>query len=566
MKIGEVKKITGLSSKAIRLYEEKGLVVVKRKHNAYRDYDESCIGRLNQIKMFRDVGIGISQICLYYNGVITLEELINERIDKIRKESSSSWEQLNQCNQLLKILQSQEDIDFEKGSINETDALIGLDIGTTTISVVVIDMENKSLMDSYTIANACKLPTEADLCEYNADWILEKVYKILRFLRTSYPNTKSIGVTGQMHGILYIDENGCAVSPLVNWQDKRGDRLADGEHTYCEKIKALTDYTIYSGYGFTTLYYNQCNGLVPDTARSFCTIMDYISMSITGNKRPLIHSSNAASFGLYDLKEHRFDKEAAAKLGLSYLELPEVTSERTVVGWYDGIPVTVAIGDNQASFYGSVRQEESAALVNYGTGSQISVVIDTIKEIDSNLELRPYIDGKYLLCGSALCGGKAYSLLEKFFSSYLAFAKIKGGSQYEIMNELAEKAYGEKNILRVSTLFCGTRKDPKLRGTITELGEDNFSPEALTLGVLQGMVDELYWYFTCMSLENRKSIVSSGNAVRKNKILRQLLQDTFGCEVHISANQEEAAFGTALFAGICSGVLTESEAKEFIKY
>lgn len=566
MQIGEVEKITGLSSKAIRLYEEKGLIVVKRKDNAYRDYDESCIGRLKQIKMLRDVGIGISQLCLYFNGVLSLEELINERIDKIRKESSSNREQLEQCNQLLDVLNSQEEINFENGSINKTDVLLGLDIGTTTISVVVIDVNKKSLMDSYTIANACRLSTESDFCEYDSEWILQKVYKILHFLKNSYPNAKSIGVTGQMHGVLCMDDSGNAISSLVNWQDKRGDKKYDEAHSYCEKIKELTGYTIYSGYGFTTLFYNRKNNLIPAEAKSFCTIMDYITMSITGCSRPVIHASNAASLGLFCLEKNEFDQKAIEQLGLSDLELPQVTKDGVVIGDYEGIPVTVAIGDNQASFYGSVRDEESSALVNYGTGSQISVVVNEIKEIDDNLEIRPYIGGKYLLCGSALCGGKAYSLLERFFSTYLAFGKIQSGSQYEVMNELAEKAYKEKNILNVSTLFCGTRKDPKLRGAITNLGEENFSPGALTLGVIQGMVDELYWYFECMSLEHRKSIVSSGNAVRKNRILKQLLQDTFGCKVYISTNREEAAFGTALFSGIGSGVLTESEAKEFIRY
>jgi len=69
-----------------------------------------------------------------------------------------------------------------------------------------------------------------------------------------------------------------------------------------------------------------------------------------------------------------------------------------------------------------------------------------------------------------------------------------------------------------------------------------------------------------MSLENRKSVVTSGNAVRKNQVLRQLLQDTFGCEVYLSTNREEAAFGAALFAGVSTKLLSEKDAKEFIKY
>ena len=57
MKINDVEKLTGLTAKAIRLYESKGLISVPREENGYRNYGERDIEELKKIKLFRSVGI-----------------------------------------------------------------------------------------------------------------------------------------------------------------------------------------------------------------------------------------------------------------------------------------------------------------------------------------------------------------------------------------------------------------------------------------------------------------------------------------------------------------------------
>ena len=57
----------------------------------------------------------------------------------------------------------------------------------------------------------------------DADKILVKCKNILEEYLSEQEDIVSIGVTGQMHGIVYVDENGVAVSPLYTWQDGRGD-------------------------------------------------------------------------------------------------------------------------------------------------------------------------------------------------------------------------------------------------------------------------------------------------------------------------------------------------------
>ena len=188
--------------------------------------------------------------------------------------------------------------------------------------------------------------------------------------------------------------------------------------------------------------------------------------------------------------------------------------------------------------------------------------MDRTDTIGKNLEIRPYLFGKYLLCGSALCGGKAYSILETFFSKYAAVITNNKASQYETMNDLAQKAYSEKRTLRVSTQFCGTRANPDLRGAITEIDDENFTPENLILGVLQGMVDELKLYFDSMGQNQITGLIASGNAVKRNPVLQMLLKDTFRLTVELVDNDEEAAIGAALYAGISNGIMDSSGINE----
>lgn len=207
-----------------------------------------------------------------------------------------------------------------------------------------------------------------------------------------------------MHGIVYTNTHGNAVSPLYTWQDTRAAaKMLDGK-TYSEDIKEKTGYTVMPGYGFATHYYNRKNGLVPESAAYLCTIGDYAVMRMTGNTRPLIHASNAASLGFFDVKTGLFDREALKKIGIRADFLPEMAMGEPVAGFYRGIPVTVAIGDNQAAFFGSVRDEANDLSVNYGTGSQISLCVNADFPTPLlPLELRPYVEGQALLNGSALC-------------------------------------------------------------------------------------------------------------------------------------------------------------------
>ena len=440
--------------------------------------------------------------------------------------------------------------------MNHSSLLLGVDVGTTTLSLLLTSLHDGAVVYSMTLSNDSSLPSAQGQSTQDPQRIADLVLDAIASLREAFPGVCAIGVTGQMHGVLCLNENGDPVSPLYTWQNQ----LADSR--LCEEIRRKTGYVVYPGYGHATLYALARSGLIDPRAVQYCTIMDYIVMRLTGRKAPLMHSTNAASLGLWDMHTGRFDEETLCALALGPLKTPEITCHSRTAGMYDGIPVSVAIGDNQASFFGSVSNETNSLLLNYGTGSQLSFVCASPDTPGG--EVRPYLNGQYLLCRSALCGGRAYAMLEKFFSDFAVQAGLNHSMQYELLNALAEEAYQNKTRLTVSTQFCGTREDPSLRGSITGIGEDNFTPGALALGVLEGMVSELCAGFNPAAHPRLTNMVASGNAVRKNPVLRRALCDAFGMPLQLPLRQEEAALGAALFGGVCAGLLSYTQAKSMI--
>jgi sedoheptulokinase len=464
---------------------------------------------------------------------------------------------------------------------------IGLDIGTTTICAVVIDPDTGGILDTVTVPNNTFL-------EGLKPWeklqdpirIYTKAAGLAEELLKKHPSAGCIGISGQMHGIVYVDETGEAVSPLHTWQDGRGDLAYENGKTYSERLSEITGYKVATGYGAATHFYNMHNGLVPEAARYLCTIHDYVAMKLTGRRTPLMNPTNAASLGLFDLDNGVFDFDAIKKSGMDAAIFPEVVQKAGTIGTTAaGIPVAAAIGDNQASFTGSVREPERSVLVNVGTGSQISLRIESPMHCP-NVETRPSADMGFLQVGSSLCGGRAYAILENFFRSVAAMAcgvDETGDSVRELygaMERTAEKLlFGEGgtaggslkiNKLDICTKFNGTRDNPLLRGSISNIGIDNFTPGHFIAGVLEGIAGELYERYEDMlpSLGTTPSVlVGSGNGIRKNRLLQKIFSEKFGMPLRIPVHKEEAAYGAALFALTAAGSFRDiAEAQKLICY
>lgn len=440
--------------------------------------------------------------------------------------------------------------------------IAGIDIGTTSICLIVISTEDGHVQRIVSTRNDAALPSK-EVWErtQNADRVVQLVLSLIEECQDDWDDVRAIGISCQMHGVLYVSKEGRAVSPLVTWQDGRGELLLESGRSYASELSELTGYDLHTGYGLVTHYYLTKQRNLPGGAVKLCTIGDYVAMQLCGEKTPQIDSSNAASIGLFTLPNRQFDKEKLIAAGMDAEFLPELSQPNILAGkTVDGKKVLWAIGDNQASFLGAVPSFEGTLLVNIGTGSQVSVYSPDYIECP-HLETRPFMDEGYLLVGASLSGGKSYELLEQFFREVCnTFGLLDDRSLYETMNQLGEEALMDlAPPLKVGTQFYGTREHPHKAGNIEGIGPNNFNPRQLIAGFLHGILDELEGFTKSLPNEllgQLTRLAASGNGIRKNRAMQQLARTKWGLPLKFARVKEEAAFGAAIHAAVGSGIYT----------
>ena len=115
MLINEVSHIVGISRKSIRYYEENGLLKPKRNNeNDYRIYDEEDIQKLKTIKFLRNLDVPIRDLKLLNQGKMTIQECMEDRINKIKEEEKNYNKIKNICLEISKSNKSYNDIDITK--------------------------------------------------------------------------------------------------------------------------------------------------------------------------------------------------------------------------------------------------------------------------------------------------------------------------------------------------------------------------------------------------------------------------------------------------------------------
>ena len=471
---------------------------------------------------------------------------------------------------------------------------IGLDIGTTSICGVLFDTDSGMLVKSITRRNDSALRADVPGARLQDPARAVEIAKTVLRELLECGRADSIGLTGQMHGIVYVDANGKAVSPLYTWQDGRGNLLYKDGLTYAEYFSEQTGTGASTGYGAVTHFYNTVNGLVPEGAVSIATAGDYVAMALAGRSRPVLHPTNAASIGAYDLEGKCFMLDRLESCGLDASFFPQIThgGKAAFIGEAKtGIPVAAAIGDNQAALFDAVGMSEDVLSVNVGTGSQVSCIASDdaaakfaqkkAKITGGDVELRPYFGGRNIAVGAALCGGRAYALLADLFRETVE--RIAGFEPspemvYDAMDKAVRSHRETLKLLRppagdpafsndaslandacissapvVNTAFSGTRANPQKRGAIGNIGTDNFTMGTLAAGFSEGIATELLTLYNAIkpfAASEHRELVGAGNGLRLNPTLCDCITETFGLELTMPESREEAALGAALLAGM----------------
>ena len=125
------------------------------------------------------------------------------------------------CGKIVKRKIRKSDVGERIGAGNMQDrnkkTAIGLDIGTTTICGVLTDICTGEMIKKITLANDTFIEGKEDFEKLqDAAKIEEKCLGIIEELSNGADDLACIGVTGQMHGIVYVDREGNGVSPVIH--------------------------------------------------------------------------------------------------------------------------------------------------------------------------------------------------------------------------------------------------------------------------------------------------------------------------------------------------------------
>ena len=467
---------------------------------------------------------------------------------------------------------------------------LGLDIGTTTVTALLLDVDSGKVLSVATLPNDSEVTSAGDKTRGRSEWdanrMMERSAQAISKVAAG-SEIEGIGVTGQMHGMLLVSTDGAPVSPFIGWQDRRGaEPLPDNDSSSVETMLEIARETTaacrpHIGYLGVTLFWMSRHGTLPKEAFKATFLPDFVVASLTGTT-PVTDATNAAGSGLYDAANRSWQMDFVRGLGLDPNTLPTTVDSGSLAGKLDaqyasatglpeGLPVYAACGDNQASFAGSVGDYAASLLVNVGTGGQVSANVSG-SVTAGELEARPFMDGSDLMVGAGLVGGRSYAWLRDFFRQIgdAFFGQAAETDLYDMMNQLAARIPPGSNGLRCEPLFTGTRTEPDRRGLWSGVGTANFTPGHMARALLEGLASqflELYRQMEALDAGNRTKLVGAGNGIRKNALLRSILQDTFEMRMAVPEHKEEAAFGAALLAAVGGGRFeTLPEASAIIRY
>jgi sugar (pentulose or hexulose) kinase len=463
---------------------------------------------------------------------------------------------------------------------------LGLDIGTGKIAAVILDSEGHVLAVA---SRPHQAATSAPPGHFEQD--PQKLYSVARNVVRELPESfrkqvRSVGLTGQMHGVLLVDNQNQPVNLLITWQDQRA--LTDN---YFAELQDRLNKWVFVGYGLITLAYLCAKNMLPSNAACGSTIHAWLASRLCGMDRPVLDPTDAHSWGMMDgLLEDQWDRSEISLAGVPQDILPDIVPTGKHIGILTekmaaefGLPVGAAVfaalGDNQASLFATLEYPQTDLGLTLGTGGQLSAVIQLDKTIIKSLdqqhfedryeeltgrhpgkakyrkvisesyEFRPYLGGKQRLAVAALlCGGSAWNWLAETVHQWMKDAgavPVETGLLFARLNEMGLQSRSQ---VLVRPHFLGERFEPDLRGRIDGLNTNPLDLGSLARGVAMGIADSLRIMMPYPFQKKRKRIVASGNALRRNPLLVKAAEEVFGLPVVLSPRSEEAACGAARIA------------------
>jgi len=271
---------------------------------------------------------------------------------------------------------------------------IGIDIGGTNTKILVVDLD--SYITKQIIIKTPYFSNEVNSNILNYKKLLDFITSLLN--KHSFNKIDKITISGQMHSTVILNNSNIEYGPLT-WQTENFKN-----QTLLKSIKSRNKQNdIKRGYPI----FNLENKVVG----TYGTILTKLFGDLTGNYN-LIHLSEAAGTGFYNLDKNNWDFELLKELNFSTLMMPKVISN---LKFYKhktfNTKISIPIGDFQMSMATNLSNRSNAISINIATGGQICIINKNKKPL---FQTRPSLfrSIKYD-CYTQLPAGRLINLLEK---------------------------------------------------------------------------------------------------------------------------------------------------------
>jgi xylulokinase len=457
--------------------------------------------------------------------------------------------------------------------------LIGIDIGTTGTKVLLVSPDGGIVARSnheYPLYT----PRPAWAEQNPSDWWEATVAGIRDVLATSAAKPKDvagIGLSGQMHGSVFLDARSEVLRPAILWCDQRTAEQCQwitcqaGEKTVVEE----TFNPVLTGFTAPKIVWLRQNE--PETyarVRKILLPKDYIRLRLTGEFATEV--SDASGTSLLNIAQRRWSQKMLAALDLTEDMLPKVYESPEVsgriskeaakaTGLAEGTPVVGGGGDQAAGAVGNGIVRPGIVSVTTGTSGVVFAHMDEPK-MDPQLRTHTFchaVPGKWHVMGVMLsAGGSLRWYRDALAQQEKAVAADCGIDPYELLTKEAAQAPPGCEGLIFLPYLSGERTpypDPWARGVYFGINLRHGRPHlvrAILEGVSYGLRDSLE-ILRAMGLAISQVRASGGGA--RSPLWRQIQSDVFESELVTINVDEGPAFGVALLAGIGAGIYASVE-------
>ena len=436
--------------------------------------------------------------------------------------------------------------------------LIGVDLGTSAVKLLLMDEEGK-ILNIVSKEYPLYFPKPGWSEQNPEDWYRQAMDGIRELTKDcDKSQVAGIGCGGQMHGLVALDKDDQVIRPAILWNDGRTSQETDylNQEIGRDKLSQYTANIAFAGFTAPKILWMKKNE--PKNFARICKIMlpkDYLAYRLSGSFCTDV--SDASGMLLMDVQHKRWSEEMMEICGISEKQLPKLYESFEAVGTLrpdvarelglpNAVKVAAGAGDNAAAAVGTGTVGDGMCNISLGTSGTIFISSEKFRVDEYNaLHSFAHADGYYHLMGCMLSAASC----NKWWMEDILNTREYGREQAAIGR------LGENRVFYLPYLM-GERSphnDPKARAMFIGMTMDT-TREEMTQAVLEGVTFGLR-----DSLEVARSLgisidrtkICGGGA--KSPLWKKIIANVMNLKVDVMASEEGPALGGAMLAAVACG-------------